>query len=107
MTGRYEGDCCPACGSDEVIPYAVIVGAREEYGYQCLACAVTWPVLAHSATDPVFQQIGHRYRASRENTDGKQEGPGGERQAGLAARGRTPSPSSPRHDGASTSASRR
>jgi|SRR5215469_5828136 len=96
MTGRYDGDWCPACGSDEVTPWAVILGAREEYGYQCLACAVTWPVLAHSATDPVFQQIGHRYRASRENTDGKQEGPGGERQAGYAARGCSPSPSSAR-----------
>jgi uncharacterized Zn finger protein len=43
------GDCCPACGSDEVIPYAVIIGGSEEYGYQCGACAVMWPVLAHAA----------------------------------------------------------
>ena len=45
MTARYDGDCCPACGSSQVIPYAVLIGASEEYGYQCLACAVMWPVL--------------------------------------------------------------
>ena len=38
MTVRYHGDCCPACGSHQVIPYAVLVGGSEEYGYQCLAC---------------------------------------------------------------------
>jgi hypothetical protein len=43
----YTGDCCPACGSDQVIPYAVLVGGAEEYGYQCLACAVMWPVLTY------------------------------------------------------------
>ena len=42
---RYDGDCCPACGSHQVIPYAVLVGASEEYGYQCLVCEVMWPVL--------------------------------------------------------------
>jgi hypothetical protein len=47
MTGRYTGDCCPACGSDQVIPYAVLVGGSEEYGYQCLACGVMWPVLSY------------------------------------------------------------
>ena len=47
MTGRYDGDCCPACGSDQIIPYAVLVGGTEEYGYQCLACAVMWPVFAY------------------------------------------------------------
>jgi hypothetical protein len=54
MTGRYHGDCCPACGSHQVTPYAVIVGATEEYGYQCLVCEVMWPVLIYagsSATD--------------------------------------------------------
>ena len=40
----------PACGSHEVLPYAVIVGGSEEYGYQCLACQVIWPVLAYPAT---------------------------------------------------------
>jgi hypothetical protein len=30
-----------------VIPYAVLVGGSEEYGYQCLACAVMWPVLTY------------------------------------------------------------
>jgi uncharacterized Zn finger protein len=47
MTARYHGDCCPACGSHEVIPYAVIVGSAEEYGYQCRACQVMWPVLTY------------------------------------------------------------
>ena len=48
MTG-YGSDCCPACGSQETQPYAVILGASEEYGYQCLACQVMWPVLTHPA----------------------------------------------------------
>ena len=30
-TRRYDGDCCPACGSHQVIPYAVMVGGSEEY----------------------------------------------------------------------------
>ena len=50
MTARYDGDCCPACGSGQVIPYAVLIGASEEYGYQCLACQVMWPVLTYPAT---------------------------------------------------------
>ena len=41
------GDCCPARGSDQVIPYAVLIGGSEEYGYQCQACAVMWPVLTY------------------------------------------------------------
>jgi transposase-like protein len=50
---RYAGDCCPACGSYQVIPYAVILGAREEYGYHCDACQITWRVLTHDpATTP-------------------------------------------------------
>ena len=44
MTAPRE-DYCPACGSNELLPYAVIVGAAETYGYQCLSCSVTWPVL--------------------------------------------------------------
>ena len=50
----YTGDCCPACGSDQVLPYAVLVGGTEEYGYQCLACAGMWPVLTYpgQAADP-------------------------------------------------------
>src|SRR5215469_562396 len=107
MTGSYEGDCCPACGSDEVIPWAVILGAREEYGYQCLACTVTRPVLSDPDSAPVLQEASHRHRASRENTDGKQEGPGGERQAGHAARGRSPSPSSAPLTGSRAHGSRR
>jgi hypothetical protein len=53
MTGRYEGDCCPACGSYQVLPYAVILGGREEYGYHCRDCQITWRVLSHDATPPV------------------------------------------------------
>jgi transposase-like protein len=58
MTVRYTGDCCPACGSYQVIPYAVIVGGSEEYGYQCQTCEVMWPVLTHPARgvpDPARQ----------------------------------------------------
>jgi transposase-like protein len=51
MTARYHGDCCPACGSDQVIPYAVIVGAAEEYGYHCPACEIMWPVLTYPARE--------------------------------------------------------
>ena len=51
MTARYHGDCCPACGSHQVIPYAVLVGGSEEYGYQCLTCEVMWPVLTYPARD--------------------------------------------------------
>ena len=51
MTARYHGDCCPAYGSHQVIPYAVLIGGSEEYGYQCLACEVTWPVLTYPARD--------------------------------------------------------
>jgi hypothetical protein len=55
---HYSGDCCPACGSHQAIPYAVIIGGSEEYGYQCLACEVMWPVLSYPparAADPVSQ----------------------------------------------------
>ena len=47
MTSRYDGDCCPACGSCQVIPYAVPAGGSEEDGYPCLACQVMWPVLTY------------------------------------------------------------
>ena len=47
MTARYDRDCCPACGSYHVIPYAVLIGGSEEYGYQCLICEVMWPVLTY------------------------------------------------------------
>ena len=49
MTARYDGECCPACCSDQILPYAVLVGGTEEYGYQCLACQVMWPVLTYPA----------------------------------------------------------
>ena len=51
MSARYHGDCCPACGSHQVIPYAVVVGATEEYGYQCQVCEVMWPVMIYAGTD--------------------------------------------------------
>ena len=60
MTVRYHGDCCPACGSHPVIPYAVLVGGSEEYGYQCLACEVMWPVLTHLARDDAQRVTGER-----------------------------------------------
>ena len=44
-TVRYDTDCCPACASTDTQPYAVIVGASEQYGYLCLACGVSWPVI--------------------------------------------------------------
>jgi transposase-like protein len=50
MTGRYAGDCCPACGSHQVLPYTLILGGREEYGYHCETCQITWRVLTHDAT---------------------------------------------------------
>ena len=51
MRARYYGDCYPACGSHQIIPYAVIVGATEEYGYQCEVCEVMWPVMLYAGTD--------------------------------------------------------
>ena len=50
MTGRYDGDCCRACGSYQVTPYAIILGGREEYGYHCQACQITWRVLVYNGT---------------------------------------------------------
>ena len=58
MRARYHGDCCPACGSHQVIPYAVVVGATEEYGYQCEVCEVTWPVMIYAGTD-ALDPAGH------------------------------------------------
>ena len=51
MSVRYHGDCCPACGSHQVLPYAILLGGTEEYGYQCLVCEVMWPVLSHPTRD--------------------------------------------------------
>ena len=64
MTRRYDGDCCPACGSCQVIPYAVLVGGSEEYGYQCLACQVMWPVLTDPARETSTAAPGNRSRPS-------------------------------------------
>ena len=50
---RYTGDCCPACGSYQVTPYALVLGSREEYGYRCDGCEITWRVLVCDATTPV------------------------------------------------------
>lgn len=49
MTGRYDGDCCPACGGYQVTPYAVVLGSREEYGYHCQACQITWRILVYDS----------------------------------------------------------
>lgn len=62
MTIRY-GDTCPACASTDVTAYAVIVGGSEEYGYQCQACQVSWPVLTHTAPAPAIET--RNLRASR------------------------------------------
>ena len=51
MTAQH-GDCCPACGSADLQPFAVIVGAAETYGYQCLDCATLWPVLQTGTLPP-------------------------------------------------------
>jgi hypothetical protein len=51
MSARYHGDCCPACGSHQVIPYAILIGGAEEYGYQCLACEVMWPVILYAGSE--------------------------------------------------------
>ena len=61
MNTRYHGDCCPACGSHQVVPYAVVVGATEEYGYQCQVCEVMWPVMIYAGTsspDPYERKQG-------------------------------------------------
>ena len=61
---RYHGDCCPACGSHQVIPYAVLVGGSEEYGYQCLVCEVMWPVLTYPASKAADSAGGARSPAA-------------------------------------------
>lgn len=100
MTVAY-GDTCPACHSTDVLPYAVILGGSEEYGYHCQDCGVTWPVLASGVSVPAFSVpaaagVSLRYRALRESTAGNREGPEGERlPAGIRARSCSPSPSSP------------
>lgn len=57
MTTRYDGDRCPVCGSDETLPYAIILGAAETYGYQCLACSVTWPVIQPDPNPPLVPPV--------------------------------------------------
>jgi hypothetical protein len=43
MTGSNTTDCCPACGGD-AIPFALLYGAVELYGYQC-PCGQAWLTL--------------------------------------------------------------
>jgi hypothetical protein len=62
MTTTYDADACPACGSTDVIPYAVFVGAIEEYGYQCTTCLVMWPVLLHPSAAGSAIQAGKNTR---------------------------------------------
>jgi hypothetical protein len=59
MTPRYHGDCCPACGSHQIIPYAILVGSSEEFGCQCLACEVMWPVLTFRTREKA-EAVGHK-----------------------------------------------
>jgi hypothetical protein len=63
MTGRYQGDICPACGGSDVQPYAVILGAAETHGYQCLTCTVMWPVITPHGS-PALIPSQARERAS-------------------------------------------
>jgi hypothetical protein len=50
VTARYNGDCCPACGSDDLLPFAFIAGGLELYGYQC-PCGRIWLVMHSEATE--------------------------------------------------------
>ncbi len=58
MSARYHGDCCPACGSHQV------VGGTEEYGYQCEVCEVMWPVMIYAGTDAPDPVGGKQGRAA-------------------------------------------
>jgi formate dehydrogenase maturation protein FdhE len=57
-TATYDTDLCPACGSTDVIPYAVLVGFTEEYGYQCSACLVMWPISLHPPAIAIAARAG-------------------------------------------------
>ncbi len=63
MTAPRREDRCPSCGSDEVQPFAIIVGAAETYGYQCLACSVTWTVM-QTASPPDPRAVRSALRAA-------------------------------------------
>ena len=63
MTAARREDRCPSCGSDEVQPFAVIVGAAETYGYQCLACSIPWIVM-QTATPPDHRAVRSALRAA-------------------------------------------
>ena len=63
MTAARREDRCPACGSDEVQPFAIIIGAAETYGYQCLACTVTW-IIMQTATPPDPRAVRSVLRAA-------------------------------------------
>jgi hypothetical protein len=64
MTAPAPQDRCPACGDNEVQPFAVIIGAAETYGYQCLACTVTWIVM-QTATPPDPRALSGALKAAR------------------------------------------
>lgn len=106
MTASY-GDICPACGSSDVTPYAVIVGGSEEYGYQCQVCQVTWPVLAHHDPGPVVAAVSLRHCVVRESAEGSDEDLEEERRhASSAARGRSASLTSSNANDSQPAASR-
>jgi hypothetical protein len=58
-TRCYHGDCCPACGSHQVIPYAVLIGAAKSTATNASPCEVMWPVLTYPA-EKVAAPAGRR-----------------------------------------------
>jgi hypothetical protein len=106
MTASH-GDICPACSSHDVLPYAVIVGGSEEYGYQRQSCEVTWPVLSYREPITSVATASLRYRALGDRTERTNEGPEGEpNHAGAAACGHSRSSSLPQPSGSRPTASR-
>ncbi len=57
MTGPGTEDCCPACGSEDVLPFAFIAGGLELYGYQC-PCGRVWLVLHSEAAYGTMALLG-------------------------------------------------
>lgn len=107
MTALY-GDICPACRSHDILPYAVIVGGSEEFGYQCQFCQVTWPVLSYSEPVPSVVLSRLRYRALRQSREGANENHDREQhRAGVEAHGRSRSAFPPPVNGSRRAGSRR
>lgn len=107
MTALY-GDICPACRSHDILPYAVIVGGSEEFGYQCQLCQVTWPVLSCGEPVPSAAVSVLRYRALTQIREGAGESHDGEQhRAVVESRGRCRSPLPPSANGSRRTASRR